>query len=133
MRYLTILLFGGLLIAQSHPVFAAPECKSVSKANSAGKVQKVEICLKKGTFSQGSFSPGPGAHDVYTLSLNGTKVFEKIDDQVVTFSATSDGKTVAGGCKPNLGKYQGMPVEVSRTCAVTVNGEKVGSMLFKFD
>jgi hypothetical protein len=129
MRYLSGLLMCGVLAGLffTDAASAAPGCKSVSKANSAGEVQKIEICIQSKTFQ----------HDIYVLSLNDEEVFEKIDDQVQQFKAAFDGKTIVGGCKPNhkMGELAGKPYafEVSRTCKVAVNGQEIGVMKFSFE
>jgi len=87
----------------------------------------VEICIVQGTF----------AHDMYTVKLNGSKVVQDIDDNVIQFSGTSAGKKLTGGCTPNIKMEElggtKMPIEISRTCKVSVDGTEIGSLEFQFD
>jgi hypothetical protein len=118
----TIIAFCFPLICSAEPV-----CKTMSKVLNGKDNVLVEICLVKGAFS----------HDMYTVKLNDVKVAQDIDDNIVQFSVTSAGKKVTGGCTPNIQMEElggtKIPVEISRTCKVSLDGVEVGSMEFQFD
>ena len=106
---------------------AAPGCKSSSQTNAEGVTQTIRICVKQGTF----------AHDVYTVTLNGKQVLQKIDDEMLSFAADSDGKKLVGACEPQLQKEKlgsrEVSVEIGRICTISLDGQPLDALEFKFE